>query len=267
MRTSVIVDTHVHVWKSGVMHPYQRGGTPLHAEPTDLAATLSDAGVSAAVIVPSSADPVSEHALAAARRLGPALGAVALITTAMSDDEIGQVIDAGYVGLRFVLSSPAAPETVLSRVRSTLARAGRTRLALSCQIRPEHGPLIRELAADWPESTFIIDHLGSPSRTASSDDLTSLLAALDAPNVSVKFSALDGFSSAPFPHRDCWPWARAVAERAGPERVIWGSNWPLSGEVASYRELVGLAATVLSLARTELDAVMGENARHAYALG
>jgi len=42
----------------------------------------------------------------------------------------------------------------------------------------------------------------------------------------IKLSGLAKFSRQSFPYEDTWPYAHALAESFGPERCLWGSDWP-----------------------------------------
>jgi L-fuconolactonase len=109
---------------------------------------------------------------------------------------------------------------------------------------------ISSWAKEFPETAFIVDHLGLPTITAGEpprewlkllDDLAGLK------NVWVKWS---GYVEKATPQQGKTPTAvdfyakvfAALWHRPGPARLIWGSNWPVSSRFADY-------ATVLKIAR------------------
>ena len=44
------------------------------------------------------------------------------------------------------------------------------------------------------------------------------------PNISVKVSALPGYSTQPFPNENIFPYVREMIEKMGPERCHWGTD-------------------------------------------
>jgi L-fuconolactonase len=59
-----------------------------------------------------------------------------------------------------------------------------------------------------------------------------------------------------------------VLECFGPERVLWGSDWPVVTLAASYAAWVAATDTLLAgISRTDRDGILGANARRFYGLG
>ena len=42
----------------------------------------------------------------------------------------------------------------------------------------------------------------------------------------IKLSGLVKFSDRPPPHEDTWPFLHALLDAFGPDRCVWGSDWP-----------------------------------------
>jgi L-fuconolactonase len=109
----------------------------------------------------------------------------------------------------------------------------------------------------------VLDHLGKPP--IAGGDLEAWAEAVaplsELPNVSCKVSGLateagttDGLA----------PFVRRALAWFGPERCLWGSDWPVCTLVASYGEALALVADALEPA--ERDAVLGGAAVRVYAL-
>jgi L-fuconolactonase len=151
---------------------------------------------------------------------------------------------------------------------ATLARHG---LVWDLVVSPEQLADVTRAVAALPEVSFVLDHAGKPP--VAGGDLTAWradLAALAAlPNVAVKLSGLvteaswDGWKV-----DDLRPVAETVLEHFGPERTMFGSDWPvclLAG--ADYGTIADtFADLVSSLGAAELEQVWGGTAAAVYGL-
>ncbi|RJG03265.1 amidohydrolase family protein [Noviherbaspirillum sedimenti] len=147
---------------------------------------------------------------------------------------------------------------------------------------------VLRFAEKVPELTIVLDHVGGPlgvGRYASmrkevfghwSRGIGSLATA---PNVNVKLSGLGisrlGFNFAGGGQAQssdelvaAWkPYVRTCVEAFGPERSIFGSNFPVDRAAASYRTLLnGFKKMLADIGDVELRAVFAENARRVYRL-
>src|SRR5579871_170255 len=140
-------------------------------------------------------------------------------------DDLRAVIGQGFRGLRV---TPPALAANTGLVRAAAAEG----LILLLYPPDGVGALIapvRELAADNPGTPIVVSHLGCPRVVAgqlvAGDELLCLA---HAPNVHVNLSGLGMFC--PFPHRILDDLIEQTLAAFGPERVMWGSNFPVGGE-------------------------------------
>ena len=105
----------------------------------------------------------------------------------------------------------------------------------------------------WPQIRIVIDHVGRPDLDeASPEAACERIARLaDLPNVWVKLSALLELSREAYPHHDVGVWARRMLAAFGPERLMWGSDFPF---VAGDSYAASLASLREALAETETSA-------------
>jgi predicted TIM-barrel fold metal-dependent hydrolase len=132
-------------------------------------------------------------------------------------------------------------------------------------------PIGLELVRACPNVSFILDHCGVPDIAGGALDpwreYIREIATL--PNVTCKLSGLVVYTSAPEPATDeLRPYVEHVFEYFGPERVVWGSDWPvctLGTSLAGWLE----QATELTrnLKPDEQEAVFRVNALRVYRLG
>jgi L-fuconolactonase len=121
-----------------------------------------------------------------------------------------------------------------------------------------------------PELPMVIDHLSKPRiRERRFDEWrTDLRAAAACPNICCKISGI--VTEAEW-HRwsvaDLKPYVDAALECFGPERLMFGSDWPVCELSATYAEWHAAVGTLIAgLSATERDHILGDTARRFYRL-
>lgn len=282
-RPARIIDAHHHVWDLSIrdqpwisgarMSPLRRSFDIADLEPQALAV-----GVEATVVVQTVTEPgETPELLALADRHDLVAGVVGW--TDLTAPNVGAVLDelrglpGGHrlVGLRHpVQAEPDSAWLVRPEVGRGLAAVATAGLTYDLLVRPHHLPVAAEVAVAVPGLTFVLDHLGKPP--ISSGDLRPWaadlrrLAAL--PNVVCKLSGMvteaapDSWTVA-----DLRPFAAEVLAAFGPDRVMFGSDWPVCRLAAAYAEVVDTACALTScLTATEQAAVFRETAERTYRL-
>jgi len=147
---------------------------------------------------------------------------------------------------------------------------------LACDVvgEPRHLPAAAGAAARLPQLTFVLDHLGNPDLAANpqaSEPWTSAFARLAAlPNVVAKLSGILSEPPPPGagPAAHLRPYCDAALAAFGPDRVMFGSDWPVCTLGASYAQVCAAArALTAGLSPAEQDAIFSGTARRIYALG
>ena len=84
-------------------------------------------------------------------------------------------------------------------------------------------PLIARTA-----TRMLIDHCGRPDPAAGIDQpgFRSLLRLAETARTVVKISGLQKFSQQDYPYDDAQIFARQLLRTFGPDRCVWGSDWP-----------------------------------------
>ncbi|MGZ4482550.1 MAG: amidohydrolase family protein, partial [Gaiellales bacterium] len=91
------------------------------------------------------------------------------------------------------------------------------------------------------------------------------LAAL--PNVDCKLSGLQTIARPDWSHADLAPFVEVALDAFGPDRLIFGSDWPVSTSAASYAQVWDVAERACEgLADGERAALLGGNAQRVYRL-
>ena len=169
-------------------------------------------------------------------------------------------------GVRPMLHDLADPDWILQAALAPALQA-MTDLGLvfDALVRPVHLPRILELARRHPALRIVLDHAAKPPIAAGhwqpwADDLRRLAGET---NVQCKLSGLLTESGT----ASLAPWVDHVFACFGPERVIWGSDWPVLELAGDYKHWWTLAHELSSsLDPAQRHAVFGANAARVYRL-
>ncbi|MFC7588425.1 amidohydrolase family protein [Nonomuraea antimicrobica] len=272
------IDAHHHVWDpSARPHTWldPAAMAPIRRTFTlgDLAGPAAAAGVDGTVLVqvlPDLAETREFLAMAAGSELvGGVVGWIDL--TAPDAADTLAALPAGLVGVRHGVQSEPDPAW-LNRpdVRRGLAAVAAAGLAYDLLTLPHQLPAAIETVAALPELTFVLDHLSKPPiATGELEPWRSGIRELAArPNVYCKLSGLVTEADwASWRVADLRPYAEVVLEAFGPERVMFGSDWPVCLLAASYEQVTGAAEELCAgLSDGERADVFGDTARRAYRL-
>ena len=135
-------------------------------------------------------------------------------------------------------------------------------------IRHEQLAPATELAAKVPGVHFILDHFGKPPvKQGALEPWRSQLRELAGlPNVSCKVSGLTTEADwKRWTAADLKPYFNAVIESFGPDRVIFGGDWPVCTLATEYQRWVGAVAELTSSLSAEDSAkLFRSNAERIY---
>ncbi|MHB8499402.1 MAG: amidohydrolase family protein [Candidatus Acidiferrales bacterium] len=135
---------------------------------------------------------------------------------------------------------------------------------------PKQLPAALELVSRFPEQRFVVDHLAKPEiKTGSREPWATHIRTLaQNTNVSCKVSGL--VTEADWLHwkpEDIRPYLDVVFEAFGPERLMFGSDWPVCLLAASYRRVKQLVeGYVQALSAADKENIFGGNAVRFYDL-
>jgi L-fuconolactonase len=148
------------------------------------------------------------------------------------------------VGIRHQVQGEPDPGWLLRPdVQNGLAAVAEAGLVYDLLVKPHQLAAAVEAARRLPGCTFVLDHLGKPP-IASGElqpwaDAVRLLASL--PNTVCKLSGMVTEADRSWNVEDLKPYADTVLDAFGPERLMFGSDWPVCRLAATYAE-VGAAA-------------------------
>ena len=121
-----------------------------------------------------------------------------------------------------------------------------------------------------PELVFVLDHVAKPRiRGGAMEPWADLMRQMaERPNVSCKLSGMATEADwANWTESQLIPYLDVALEVFGPDRLMFGSDWPVARLAVEYGPWVKLMTTYLSkLSLSEQAAIWGENAIQAYKL-
>jgi L-fuconolactonase len=260
MGTAVTVDAHHHLWDLSVRdQDWIAEDSPIRRDFTvaDLAPEAAAAGVDRTVLVQTVtvAEETPEFlALAAAHDLIAGVVGWTDLTRPDIADELARLRElpgGRYLkGIRHQVQGEPDPEWLLrADVRRGLAAVAAAGLVYDLIVLPHQLPACVEAVAALPQLTFVLDHLGKPPIASGTlEPWAADLRALAAhPNTVCKLSGMVTEADlAAWTVEDLRPYADVVLDAFGPDRLMFGSDWPVCGLAATYaqvldaaRELVG----------------------------
>ena len=275
-----IIDAHHHVWDLSVRDQPWISGTEMEAinrsfSVADLRPSARAAGVDATVLVQTvtvAAETPEMLALAAADSLVAGVVGWADLTSPAVADELAR-LTAGHggeylVGIRHQVQSEPDPDWLrrpdVTRGLSAVAAAG---LCYDLVVRPHQLASAAYAADAVPGLTMVLDHAGKPP--VASEYLDAWAAAIRAfaarPNTVCKLSGLVTEVPVGTPRAAYVPVADVILDAFGPQRIMFGSDWPVCLLAANYATVVSLAESLAAgLSAAERTAVFASTAARVY---
>ena len=140
-------------------------------------------------------------------------------------------------------------------------------LTFDALVLPVHLENLQALLARHPLMRTVIDHSAKPAiRDHSFDDWAHSMTQLaHSTQAFCKLSGLVTEAAKNWKWQDLRPYTDHLLSTFGPERLIWGSDWPVCTLAASYEDWCETTDTLLAgLSSDNKNAILGENALRAY---
>ncbi len=263
----MIVDAHAHVWKADRKFPDPSATivSPLSDIPLSLLKQYMDEYLVDRVVLVQPMYPGEDNSLVADAALAEPdrFAAVAVVDSRAPNAPDRLSFWAKEQGCRGLRLRPSFPGEAESFERTDLwTRARELGIVVSVLARPEHLPAIARMAERYPEVPLIVDHLAHPDGPPA---LQALLGLARFPNVRVKPTGFYYYSKTGYPYDDCAATFKAVYEKFGAGRMIWGSDFPHCLLKAGYGRTLRLYERRFGFVPAhERERIMGANALELY---
>jgi predicted TIM-barrel fold metal-dependent hydrolase len=271
----LIVDAHVHVWRAmpDYLTPTTTAISPLSDVPVELLQEYMDEyGINRTVLVQPLYPGEDNSYVADCAAADPARFATVCVINPLNPGAEDRLEfwarKRGCKGLR--LRPRISAEGAVFGSPATLPlweRASALGIVISVLANPEHLPTVALLAERFPDLPIVLDHMAHPDVVGGvqTQEFQTLLKLARYPNVYVKVSGYYYYSRQPYPYADCHDLFRALHDRFGPTRLVWGSDFPHVLLKVGYRRNLLLQQRVYPfLSQDDLDLIMGRNATKLY---
>jgi L-fuconolactonase len=274
-----VVDAHIHLWTMDEpgfqLAPIMAASHARDFTICDLAEVLPPAGNSRAIAVTASRTLLHNQLLSQVMHESSLLAGIVGWFDLNDGPGLERYLDTDpvapdLVGVRLVV---AAEETgrYLDHPGAAVALGALARYGLVFELMPTGAADVlraAELARSFPELRIVIDHLAKPIGGPSDEKWQAAVDEIGPlPNVCMKVS---GWTT---PVRREWagsqlrPYLDYALERLGPERLMFGSNWPVTLVAGSYARMWDeTLAAMEHLCESDRSAILSSTAHSVYAL-
>jgi L-fuconolactonase len=280
-----MIDAHHHLWDLSVREqPWLTGDQPWATEEelrplrrsftvADLETAARPEDVTGTVVVQVLADPAETADLLAIADAGNIVQAVVGWADLTRPDVADQI--AAYrelpgggclAGIRHPMLAESDPywlarPAVLEGLRQ-LAAAG---LCFDLTVFARQLPDCVGTARSVPDCVFVLDHLGAPPAEGGGDDGAWAAGIADLGRCDNVVCKLSGAHTAPVSAERLRPYYEAALAAFGPDRLMFGSDWPVSSLTAPYAEISGMYHELIAgLSESEQHAILDGTARRVY---
>ena len=244
--------------------------------PSDLEKEIRDAGIDGVISVQARQSleetrwllgMASENAF-----IKGVVGWVPLIDPKVEDVLAPLARDPHLRGVRHILHDEKDDEYALrDDFNRGIDRLRSFHLVYDVLIFAKHLPVAMRFVDRHPDQPFVVDHIAKPTIAADRFDVDwarGLRELARRPHVSCKLSGVvTEVRDATWTRDLIAPYVETALEAFGPERLMFGTDWPVCLLRASYAEWTDtVAALIARLSATEQAAIWGETAKRVYGL-
>lgn len=271
-----MIDAHVHYWRvDRGDYDWLTPDLPIHRDflPADAAPLFDAAEIDGVVLVQAAAtEAETRFLLSLAETDARVKGVVGWIDMAAPDapDRLAALAHPRLRGIRPMWQDIADAEWMLRPEQDAAYRAVvELGLAFDALARVRHLPHMPRLIERHPDLPLVIDHAAKPEiaagRHAKWREGMAVLASF--PHVRCKLSGLVTEAAPGAPLDALRPYADTLLELFGPQRLIFGSDWPVLTPRQDYATWWDWSHRLTAtLSPAERDAVFGRNAAAFYGL-
>jgi L-fuconolactonase len=273
-----MLDAHQHFWKvdRGDYSWLTPDLKPLYRdfEPGDLSPLLERAGITRTVLIQAAeTEAETDFLLEIAARADFVAGVVGWVDM-LADDFPARLAHFStqpkWVGIRPMLQEHDPSLISDSRFRAALAEIARRGIPFDILVFPRHLGAMAQAVQATPGLHAILDHISKPDMTRTMDaNWCSEIKALAAvPGVYCKISGLVTEAGTDWSVDRIRPFVEFVAQAFGPDRLVFGSDWPVCTLAASYTQVLELARSILGdlYGPEQMQAIMETNGQRFYRL-
>jgi L-fuconolactonase len=251
-----IVDTHCHAG----LYKYE----PVES----LLSHMTTSGVDQAVLIQYMGNSDNDYLVDCLNRFPERLAAAMIVPEEDDGTAVRRWAECGIQGIRLRANARAATEDPLAQWRAAAA-AG---LVVSAPSRVDWllSAEFTEVVDLFPNLAIVIEHLGGVGTDAEApytEFRRALELASSRPNLSMKIPGFGEFCPVPLPFDPIPPLARMALDAFGPERLMWGSDYPPVSSREGYDNSLRIPLEYFAdLSAPDRDSIFGGTAQTIWGL-
>ncbi|MBM3785860.1 MAG: amidohydrolase [Acidobacteria bacterium] len=241
-----ILDPHVHVYENDPRFPYWKGNS---SHPTDnktpemLIALMQANGVAKTTIIQVRHYMFdNSYLLHTLKRYPQYFKGVCRVDpeNPNAPEHLAELTQAGIHGVRLSPAGNASGDWIRGPLMKPLwKRAAQLKVPMTILAPVSRMPEIGALGDQFPELTIVIDHMAD-TPVDQPAELEKLIALRRLPNLYVKISHTWSLSKQAYPWMDAQEHVRRLHQAFGPQRLMWGTDWPVSLPHATYPQTLAV---------------------------
>jgi len=252
------IDTHQHFWKMSqagkILDDFRTRTIQRDFLPGDISPVLNRNGFDGCVAVQiNPSEKETDFLITLAKTHGFIKGVVGWVD--LQADDINERLQwyksfTLVKGFRHALEKETSRDLMLHpRFKRGISALQRFGFSYDISINPDQLGFAADLVAAYPEQKFVVDHLGKPSVQLKEieewkKEITRLA---KFPNTYCKISGLVTEANwQSWSYKDFIPFIDVVVNAFGTDRIMFGSDWPISLIAARYEEVLAIVENYFS---------------------
>lgn len=268
-----IVESHVHIWTQDEKYPFAPTLPDVPVPATNATAEMlldetGRAGVDHVVLVqPSTYGWDNSYLADSIARYPQRLAGVCLVDPL--DEEAPDrleywVREHNFHGVRLHAVRPdSASWFTTVQTGRIWGRAADLGIPICLLLDVVHAPMVAEMVKRFPNVDVVLDHMGRIDVTEQPPYpiFRRFLDLANFPRTYAKVSGMLHYSNEAYPFTDTHPFFRLAKDAWGPERLMWGTDWPMLLDKAGYLpRLTAVRDEMPFFSQAGLDCVLGGTA-------
>jgi len=269
----LLIDSHVHVWKRDAAFPFAAEAKVPDGDFSveRLLELMAANGVARTVLIQVIHYKWDNRYLAdVLRRFPGKFQAVCRVDpeSATAPDDLSRLTAQGFRGVRLSLGAGADGDWIRGpRMAPLWRRCAELKVPMTVLAPVTRMPDLMPLIERNPELTVVIDHMAD-SPLGEPEKLGMLLALARFPGVFVKISHAWSLSQQAYPYADAMAQIKRLRDGFGAERLMWGTDWPVSLKDLTYARAVELYRDHLGwMTEREREWVLEKTAQQVWPFG
>ncbi len=270
-----IIDPHVHVWQNDPAFPWapETVNPPKENRTPEMLLKLMDENdvektVLVQVIHYRWDNSYAAHVAASYPEKFVGVCRVNPQDTRASEDLDFWVEKHGFQGVRLSPGADASGDWFTGdQMNPLFLRAQTLKVPLLLLTRPSRLVDLAKRLEAYPDLDVVIDHMAD-CHPDDEEGIAHLLDLAKFPRVYVKISHTWSISKEEYPWKDTHDLVQRVYQTFGPERIMWGTDWPVCLDRATYGQTLSVVRDEMTFFTTEdLEWVLGKTALKLWTFG